>query len=72
MPGFSKQTAGRQRYRDVKVSFGGEITASTYQSSLLFFLPRPPLPLEVFIERYGRASTIMTSSKHVDEWMGAA
>ena len=22
------------------------------------------------IERYGRASTIMTSSRHVDEWMG--
>jgi DNA replication protein DnaC len=25
---------------------------------------------EVMIERYGRASTIMTSSRHVDEWMG--
>jgi DNA replication protein DnaC len=25
---------------------------------------------EVMIERYGRASTIITSSRHVDEWMG--
>jgi DNA replication protein DnaC len=25
---------------------------------------------EVMIERYGKASTIMTSSRHVDEWMG--
>ena len=25
---------------------------------------------EVMIERYGRASTIMTSARHVDEWMG--
>ena len=31
MPGFSKQTAGRLRCRDVKVSSGGKITAFTYK-----------------------------------------
>jgi len=25
---------------------------------------------EVMIERYGRASTVVTSARHVDEWMG--
>jgi DNA replication protein DnaC len=25
---------------------------------------------DVMIERYGKASTVMTSSRHVDEWMG--
>jgi DNA replication protein DnaC len=59
-------------------SFGRELIRLAHPALLIiddFGLQRlSPLEAQdlynVMIERYGKASTVITSSRHVDEWMG--